>query len=151
VAIIADTFGLFKIRKLKEYLNKKCGLLGVSGQSSDVRNLIKLENGGDMRSKLALDMYVYRLQKYIGSYFVALGGLDAIIFTATVGERSFIIRERICQGLESLGVKIDQEKNNQSEGVDALISLPESKVKVLVRKTDEMGQIARDTISTLNF
>jgi acetate kinase len=78
-----------------------------------------------------------------------LGGLDMIVFTATVGERSFIIRERICRGLEILGIKIDQDKNNRSEGIDADISASDSKVKVLVRKTDEMGQMARDTISLL--
>ena len=130
-------------------MNKKCGLLGVSGKSSDVRDLLKLEKGGDTRAGLALAMYVYRLQKYIGSYYAVLGGLDAIVFTATVGERSFVVRERICQGLEVLGIKINKEKNNQSEGVDADISAPDSRVKVLVRRTDEMEQIARDTVATL--
>lgn len=148
VATLSENFGL-KGKKLKEYLNKKGGLLGVSGKSSDVRDLIKLEKGGDSQAKLALDMYVYRLQKYIGAYFVALGGLDALIFTATVGERSFIIRERICHGLEVLGVKIDKVKNDQSEGIDLDISATDSRVRVLVRKTDEMGQIARDTITVL--
>jgi acetate kinase len=150
VALISENLGL-KGKKLKEYLNKKCGLLGVSGKSEDVRDLIKLEKGGDTQAKLALDMYAYRLQKYIGAYYTVLGGLDAIIFTATVGERSFIMRERICQGLEVLGLKINKEKNNQSEGVDADISAVDSQVKVLVRKTDEMEQIARDTIRVLKF
>jgi acetate kinase len=148
LAFLEDNLAL-KGKKLREYLNKKSGLLGVSGKSSDVRDLIKLEQDGDTQSKLALDMYAYRLQKYIGSYFTILGGLDTIVFTATVGERSFIMRERICQGLEILGIKIDQEKNNRSEGIDADISASGSKVKVLVRKTDEMGQMARDTISIL--
>jgi len=150
IALISDSFGFFKGNKLKEYLNKKCGLLGVSGQSSDVRDLLKLEKEGDSKSKLALDMYAYRIQKYIGSYFVALGGLDAIIFTATVGERSFIMRERICQDLNVLGIKINKEINNQSEGINADISADNSSVQVLVRKTDEMGQIARDTAKVLN-
>jgi len=149
VALISDNLGFFKGDKLKEYLNKKCGLLGVSGQSSDVRDLLVLEKQGDARAKLALDMYVYQLQKYIGAYFVALDGLDTLIFTATVGERSFVIRERVCQGIEVLGVKINNEKNNQSIGVDADISATDSKVKVLVRKTDEMKQIAQDTIDVL--
>jgi acetate kinase len=151
IALIADNFGFFRGNKLKQYLNKKCGLLGVSGKSSDVRDLIKLEKGGDAQAKLALDMYAYKIQKCIGAYFVALGGLDSIIFTATVGERSFIMRERICSGLNALGIKINTEVNNQSEGVDADISAVDSQIKVLVRKTDEMGQIARDTINTLNF
>jgi acetate kinase len=152
VAIISDSLGWFnKTEKLKQYLNKECGLLGVSGKSSDVRDLIKLEKEGDTQAKLALDMYAYKIQKYIGSYFVVLGGLDTIIFTATVGERSFIMRERICTGLEVLGVKINNLINNQSEGIDVDISAGDSKVKVLVRKTDEMGQIATDTINTLKL
>jgi acetate kinase len=150
VAFLGENLGL-KGKKLKEYLNKKCGLLGVSGKSSDIRELIKLEKEGDIQAKLALDMYVYRLQKYIGAYFVALGGLDMLVFTATVGERSFIIRDRVCQGLASLGVKINTEINNQSEGVDVDISAVDSKVKILVRKTDEVDQIAKDTIFTLGF
>jgi len=149
IAMVSENLGL-KGKKLKDYLNKKCGLLGVSGKSSDVRELLKLENS-DAQAKLALDMYVYRLQKYIGSYFVTLGGLEAIIFTATVGERSFVIRERVCRGLEVLGAKIDSTKNNQSVGVNADISAVDSKVKILVRKTDEMGQIARDTINILGL
>ena len=150
VALISENLGL-RGKKLKEYLNKKCGLLGVSGKSEDVRDLIKLEKEGEIQAKLALDMYVYRIQKYIGAYFVALGGLDAIVFTATVGERSFIMRERICRDLISLGIKIDKTKNDQSVGIDTDISAVDSKVKVLIRKTDEMGQIARDTISILGF
>jgi len=151
VALISDSLGFFKGNKLKEYLNKKCGLLGVSGQSSDVRDLIKLEKEGDAQSKLALDMYVYQIQKCIGSYFAVLGGLDTLVFTATVGERSFIMRERICQGLSALGININKEINNQSEGIDADIGFSDSKVKVLVRKTDEMSQMAKDTVSVLNF
>lgn len=148
LAFLTDNLGL-KGKKLKEYLNKKCGLLGVSGKSSDVRDLIRLEKEGDSQARLALDMYAYHLQKYIGSYFVVLGGLDILIFTATVGERSFIMREKICQGLESLGVKLDKIKNDNSESVDVDISAVDSKVKVLVRKTDEMGQIAKDTVQIL--
>jgi len=150
VAFISEKLGL-KGRKLKDYLNKKCGLLGVSEKSSDVRDLIKAEEEGDAKSKLALDLYTYKLQKYIGAYYVALGGLDAIIFTATVGERSFIMREKICRGLKVLGVSIDIEKNNESEGVDADITTLGSRIKVWVLKTDEMGQIARDTVRVLRL
>ena len=150
VALLVDKLWL-NAKRLKGYLNSKCGLFGVSGKSSDVRDLITLEKDGDVQAKLALDMYVYKIQKYIGAYYTVLGGLDTLIFTATVGERSFIMRERICQGLEVLGVKINTEVNNKSEGVDANISHFDSKVKVIVKKTDEMGQIARDTITTLGF
>ncbi len=149
VAFIGERLNL-KGNKLQDYLNKKCGLLGVSEKSSDVRDLLTFEKQGDAQAKLALDMYAYKLQKQIGAYFAVLGGLDTIVFTATVGERSFIMRERICDGLESLGIKIDKIINNQSEGVDADITAPASGVKVLVRKTDEMGQIARDTILVLS-
>jgi len=149
IALLTDKLWL-SVKKLKEYLNKKCGLLGVSGQSSDVRDLISLEQEGNSQAKLALDMYAYNLQKQIGAYYAVLGGLDTIIFTATVGERSFIMRERICTGLEALGIKIDKTINNQSAGIDADISTTDSRVKVLVRKTDEMGQIARDTVKILN-
>jgi acetate kinase len=149
INFLTSKLGFWRRQKIKDYLNKKCGLLGVSGQSSDVRDLIKLEKDGDQLSRLALEMYIYRIQKYLGAYFVALGGLDAIVFTGTVGERSFIIRERVCQALDVLGVKINKEINDQSEGVDVMISTPDSRVKVLVRKTDEMGQIARDTVQVL--
>lgn len=149
IALLSDKLWL-STKKLKEYLNKKCGLLGVSGKSSDVRDLIKLEKSGDVQAKLALDMYAYRLQKQIGAYYAVLGGLDTLIFTATVGERSFIMREKICAGLSALGIKLNKTINDQSEGVDALISNTESPVKVLVRKTDEMAQIAKDTITVLN-
>ncbi len=151
ITLISDSFGFFKGNKLKEYLNKKCGLFGVSEKSSDIRDLIKLEKEGNVQAKLALDMYVYRIQKYIGSYYVALGGLDTIIFTATVGERSFVMRERICNDLEVLGVKINKIRNNQSEGINAEIESVDSKVKILVRKTDEVEQIARDTVRVLGL
>lgn len=150
LSLITSTFGFSKIKKIKEYLNRNCGLLGVSGASSDVRDLIKLEKEGNIRARLALDMYAYRLQKIIGSYYTVLGGLDTLVFTATVGERSFIIRDRICSGLGALGVALDQIKNSQNEGADAVISSVDSKVTVLVRQTDEMGQIARDTLAVLN-
>ena len=150
VAFLGEKLGL-KGKKLKEYLNKKSGLLGVSGASSDVRELITLEKEGNAQAKLALDMYAYKLQKCIGAYFTVLGGLDTIVFTATVGERSFIMRERICAGLEVLGIKINKEVNNKSEGVNVDISASDSKTKILVRKTDEMGQIARDAITVLNL
>lgn len=149
IALLIDKLWLGP-KKLKELLNKKCGLLGVSGQSSDVRDLIKLEKGGNKEAKIALDMYAYKIQQYIGAYFVALGGLDLLVFTATVGERSFIMRERICAGLEALGVKINKEINNQSEGINADISASDSVVRILVRKTDEMSQIAYDTALILN-
>lgn len=149
IAKLSEKF-VFRPNAFKQYLNKNCGLLGVSGKSSDVRDLIKLEKDGDKDAKLALDMYAYKIQKYIGGYFVALGGLDALVFSATVGERSFVMREKICSELGVLGVKINIETNNKSDSVDVDISAVDSKVKVWVVKTDEMNQIAKDTIRILS-
>lgn len=148
VIYLEDKLGL-KGKKLEEYFNNKCGLLGLSGKSSDIRDLLKLEKDGDKDSALALEIYAERLKKYIGSSVAVLNGLDLLIFAGTVGERSFIMRERICAGLSFLGIDLDQIKNNQTEGVEAEISKPESKVKVLVIKTDEVAEIAKATLKVL--
>ncbi len=133
-------------KKLKTYLNKECGLLGISGgMSADVRDLLKADEEGDIDAKNALDSYAYRIQKQIGAYAVALGGLDTIVFSATVGERSFKMRKRICDGLKILGVELDECVNNTTEGVEAKISSDNSKVNVRVVKTDEMRVIAEET------
>ncbi len=101
------------IDELDIYLNKQCGLLGVAGlKSGGVRELIELEKQGNERARLALEMFVYAIKKYIGAYTTAMGGLDLLVFTATIGERSALIRSRVCCGLECLGIKIDEEKNN---------------------------------------
>lgn len=132
--------------KLDEFLNHKCGLLGLSGKTNDVRELIALKEGGDANAKLALEIFVYRVQKYIGAYFAALGGLDLLVFTAAIGERSAIIRNLICQELEALGVKIDGEKNTRTIEKDGFIESGESTVKIAVIQTDEMAEIAREMI-----
>lgn len=149
VIYLADKLRL-NTRKLEEYFNEKCGLLGLSGKSEDVRDLLKFEAEGDKDSKLALDIYANRLKKYIGSAAAVLGGVDLLIFAGTVGERSFIMRGRICDGLQFLGIEIDSEINNKSEGVEVEINRPDSKVKVLVIKTDEMEEIAKSTFLALN-
>ncbi len=131
--------------KLKQYLNKKCGLLGLSaGLSDDVRELLKAENE-NVDAKNALDIYAYKIQKQIGAYIASLGGLDTLVFSGTVGERSFRIRERILSGLKWLGFVLDINKNNSTDNLDAVISSQESKIKIRVVKTDEMTQIARET------
>jgi len=132
--------------ELRKYLNSQCGLLGISGKSSDVRDLIELEKQGDKMSKLALDLYAYRIKKYIGSYTAIMGGLDAIVFSGTVGERSFIMRERILNDLQCLGVKLNNSKNNKTVAQDKVISSWTSKVKVMVVTTDEMNQLAIETL-----
>lgn len=105
----------FNFSQLEEYLNTKCGLLGLSGKTSDIRELLKLEKKGDKDAKLALEIFVYRIQKYIGSYITALGGLDLLVFTATIGERSSIMRGRILKGLKHFG-KFDVKIVPTSEG-----------------------------------
>jgi acetate kinase len=148
VSYLSENLGL-RGEKLREFLNNKCGLLGISGKSSSIKDLVNLESKGDKDAKLALEMYVHRIKKYIGSYFAVMGGADMLVFSATVGERSTVIRERICEGLDVLGIKIDKEKNNKSIGINVDISGTGSRVKVMIIKTDEMSQMARDTRSVL--
>ena len=130
--------------KLRQYFNKKCGLLGISGGlSNDVRDLFTAEENNDAKATKALDLYAYKIQKQIGASFVALGGLDTLVFSGTVGERSYKMRKRICSGLESLGILIDSKINESIVGMDSVINSSESKVKVEVIKTEEMNQMAK--------
>jgi acetate kinase len=132
--------------ELEDYFNTKCGLLGLSGKTPDIRELIELEKAGDANAKIALDAFIYSVRKYIGAYTAVLGGLDLLVFTATIGERSSIMRERICRGLTALGIVIDDEQNDQTISRDGLIHKEkESSVKVAVTVTDEMGQMAKET------
>lgn len=130
-------------KKLDEFLNEKCGLLGLSEKTADVRKLIELDKVGDKKACLALDIFSYRVKKYIGSYAAAMGGLDALIFTAAIGEGSPIMRTRTCKDLEFLGIKIDKSKNEKIIDKDGTISPASSKVEILVLKTDEMGEMAK--------
>ncbi len=125
-------------------LNKKSGVLAVSGVSSDFRDIEEAANAGNDDCALALDKFAYEVRKYIGSYAAALGGLDCLVFTAGVGENSATMRARICEDLEYLGVKIDPEKNN-TRGKEAIISTDDSKVTVWVIPTNEELMIAQDT------
>ncbi len=128
------------------YLNKKCGMLGISGVSSDFRDLAKARDEGNDRARLALDMFTYACKKYVGSYAAALGGVDCIVFTAGVGENTPFIREGVVSGLEFMGVKLDKEKNNfRNDGTIHDISAADSRVKVLVIPTNEELVIARET------
>ncbi len=132
-------------KELGQYFNNECGLLGLSGKSSDIRELLTNEKAGDADSTLALKVYVHRLKQYIGKMAADLGGVDLLILAGTVGERSFVMRERICNGLEFLGLELDQNLNNKLVGIDAEISKVNSKAKILVIKTDEMEEIAKVT------
>ncbi len=130
-------------------LNKKSGVLALSGVSSDFRDIENGAEEGNENCALALDKFAYEVRKYIGSYAAALGGLDCLVFTAGVGENSASMRARICEGLEFLGVKIDPEKNN-TRGKEAIISADDSKVTIWVIPTNEELMIAQDTAALVN-
>ncbi|MBR4572797.1 MAG: acetate kinase [Prevotella sp.] len=130
---------------ISNLLNKKSGLAGISCKSSDMREVFQGKVDGDPKCVLAIDMYTYRIKKYIGSYAAALGGCDVLVFTAGVTENQADIREMVCADMEWMGIKLDKEKNATIHGVEAVISAPDSKVKVVVIPTDEEMMIASDT------
>ena len=134
---------------ISNLLNKKSGVLGIFGESSDMRDLENGVNAGNPRAILAENMYFYRIKKYIGAYAAALGGVDIIVFTGGVGENQASCRACACEGLEFMGVKLDAEKNNV-RGEEAVVSTEDSKVKVVVIPTDEELMIASDTMDILN-
>ncbi len=144
VTFIMDKEGL-DTTGISNLLNKKSGVLGVSGVSSDMRELEAAVAEGNQRAVLAEKMYFYRIKKYIGAYAAALGGVDVILFTGGVGENQASCRSSVCEGLEFMGVKLDAEKNNV-RGEEAVISAADSKVKVVVIPTDEELLIASDTM-----
>ncbi|MDE6106979.1 MAG: acetate kinase [Bacteroidales bacterium] len=125
--------------------NKKSGMQGVSGVSSDMRDLWAAAESGNDRARLALDMFIYRVKKYVGAYAAAMGGADIILFTGGIGENDFHVRARVCEGLEYMGVSLDRKLNDGLRGEDTVISTPDSKVKVLLVSTDEEKVIATDT------
>lgn len=147
VTYIMEKLGL-QPQEMAEYLNKQSGVLGISGVSSDMREVEAAASDGNSRARLALDMYCYRIKKYIGAYAAAMGGVDIIVWTAGVGENQTDVREDSCKGLEFLGIKIDHEANN-TQGKEAVISAPDSKVTVCVIPTDEELMIAKDTMALL--
>ena len=134
-------------KELGHYFNNECGLLGISGKSSDIRELLINENAGDEDSTLALKIYTDRVKQYIGRMATALGGVDLLIFAGTVGERSSIMRERICDNLKFLGIEIDQELNSKNDSVEEKINKADSPAKILVVKTDEVAEMAKEIYS----
>jgi acetate kinase len=130
--------------QIDDYLNKKSGVLGISGVSSDFRDIEEAFHEGNERAGLALDIFAYKVRKYIGSYVAAMGGVDVIVFTAGLGENSATMRQKICEGLEFFGVFIDPKKNDV-RGKETDISTDNSTVKVLLIPTNEELMIARDT------
>ena len=134
---------------ISNLLNKKSGVLGISGVSSDMRELLAACANGNERAILAEKMYYYRIKKYIGAYAAALGGVDIILFTGGVGENQFECRESVCKDMEFMGIKLDNNVNAKVRGEEAIISTADSKVKVVVIPTDEELLIASDTMDIL--
>ncbi|MDN5106165.1 acetate kinase [Aliarcobacter butzleri] len=130
-----------------DYLNKKSGILGVSGISSDLREIISAANDGDQRAQVTIDMMCNRVKKYVCSYAGLLGGIDAICFTAGIGENSDIVREKVCHNLEFMGVEIDKEKNQIKNHQIREINKESSKTKIFVIPTNEELVIAQDTFN----
>jgi acetate kinase len=131
--------------------NKQSGMLGITGISSDMREITNAAwNEDNKRAQLGLDMYSYRIKKYIGAYSAALGGLDTLIFAGGIGENGPVLRESVCKGLEYIGIKIDASKNNDSYGEETIISTDDSAVKVLVVPTNEELVIANDTFDIVS-
>ena len=148
VTFIMDKEGL-NTTGVSNLLNKKSGVLGVSGVSSDMRELEAAVAAGNPKAILAEKMYFYRIKKYIGAYAAALGGVDVILFTGGVGENQASCRAGVCEGLEFMGIKIDPERN-KVRGEEAIISTDDSKVKVVVIPTDEELLIASDTMDIVS-
>jgi len=135
----------YEIEDLNQICNKKSGLLGVSGRSNDMRNLLALADKGDTSAMLAIDIFCYRVKKYIGAYTAALGRVDAVVFTGGIGENAPVVRSKICVGLAHIGIEIDVGKNNAAKGTESLISTDAGKVRLYVIGANEEAAIAADT------
>ena len=134
-----------KPEEVVNYLNKKCGMLGISGFSSDMRDCTEAMLKGDERAKLAIEMVAYRVKKYVGSYIAVLGGVDAIVFTGGIGEHSYRVRKMVMEGMEYCGAKFDEKKNEEYSSGVGYINADDSKVKIIVLPTNEELSIARET------
>lgn len=141
---IAEKEGL-NLDRLSGMINKESGLLGVSGVSSDMRDIHAAAENGNERAKLAIDMFAARVKKFVGSYAALMEGLDMIVFTGGIGENDTLVREMVGKGLEFMGVQLDYRLNKEVRGRDVVISTPESRVKVVVIATNEELVIASDT------
>ena len=148
VTFVQDKHG-FTPSEMSDYMNKKSGFLGVSGISSDNRDITAAAEKGDERAQLASEMLVYQIKKYIGSYAAVMNGLDAIIFTGGIGENATDVRAKVCENMEYFGIEIDPEANSK-RGVLTRLSTPKSKVQVWVVPTNEELLIARDTLELIS-
>ncbi|MGQ9699397.1 MAG: acetate kinase, partial [Armatimonadota bacterium] len=149
VTVLMDRYGM-SADEVDNLLNKRSGLLGLSGLSSDMRDVESAMANGDAKAALAFEVFCYRAKKYVGAYAAALGGLDALVFTAGIGENSPAVRERICQGLEFLGVEIDPELNSSAQRGERSIGRAGARAAVLVIPTDEEWMIAKQASEVLN-
>lgn len=145
---IAEKEGL-NLDRLSGMINKESGLYGITGVSSDMRDIHAAANRGDERAKLALAMFVARIKKFIGQYAALMGGADLIVFTGGVGENDYLVREWVCEGMEYMGILFDKEANDGVRARDIIISTPDSKVKVAAVTTNEELVIASDTFRLL--
>ncbi|HIW88188.1 MAG TPA: acetate kinase [Candidatus Onthomorpha intestinigallinarum] len=135
------------IKEMNNFINKDCGLKGITGGVVDMRDIMAGKREGKQRETYAFDMFAYRVKKYIGAYAAAMGGVDIILFTGGIGENAWWQRQEICEGLEFLGAEMDKEANEKMAGQDGIISKPDSRVKILSVTTDEELVIAQDTYS----
>lgn len=144
VTFLMEKEGL-DMKGIDNLMNKKSGVMGISGVSSDFRDLYAAADAGNKRARLALDMFIYQCKKYIGAYAAAMGGIDAVVFTAGIGENTYQIREDSVEGLAYMGIEINRELNKGTRGIEANVSAEGSKVQVLVIPTNEELAIAKET------
>lgn len=137
------------VEEVEDWLNTRSGLLGVSQRSQDMRELLQAEARGDARAALAVEMFCYRVRKYVGAYLAVLGGADAIVFGGGIGENASAVRARICAGMEWCGLALDPERNNEAIGSEMLITYDESNLHAYVIPVDEAAIIVNDTLSCL--
>lgn len=149
VTFVASKHG-FTPDEMSQYMNKRSGFLGISGVSSDNRDITAAAEKGDKRSILASEMLAYQIQKYIGSYTAAMNGIDALLFTGGIGENSWEVRERVCRNMSFFGIEIDEELNRKSRGQLVKLSTANSRVEVWVVPTNEELLIARDTLALIS-
>ena len=141
----------YDIHQMTNYLNKQCGVQGISGVGSDFRDIEKAVAAGDSRAKLALEMFCYRVKKYVGAYAAAMGGLDCLVFTGGIGEHTVAVRELVCEGMEYLGVKLDKSLNaDPPRGKEFEIGAKDSTVKLFIIPTNEELYLARETVKHKN-
>jgi acetate kinase len=133
---------------LEALLNKASGLKGICG-ANDMREILKMGDRGERQAQLAVELYCYRIKKYIGAYFAVLGRVDGVVFTGGIGENAASIRKQCCQGLEGLGITVDDRKNEKAYGEVLEIQCDDAPVKVLAVRTNEEREIAEQTVSVL--